>query len=124
MTSPTQRSLKLLRERGYTVQVVERWNSFAHIRQDLFGFIDLVAIRASERGVTAIQTTSGSNVAARMLKIRQEPRAGIWLAAGNRIVIHGWRKAGERGKVKRWECREVPVVFAEHETEATPRVAK
>jgi hypothetical protein len=39
-TSPTQLSLKKLREEGYTVAVVEHWNSFARIRQDLFGFID------------------------------------------------------------------------------------
>ena len=43
-TSPTQLSLKKLREEGYTVAVVEHWNSFARIRQDLFGFIDLLAL--------------------------------------------------------------------------------
>ena len=38
--TPTQRTLKHMRERGYTCQVVEHWNPFARIRQDLYGFID------------------------------------------------------------------------------------
>lgn len=107
MGSPTQRSLELLRKQGYTVGVVEHWNPFARIRQDLFGFIDLVAVRPGVRGVLAVQTTSGGNVSARLAKIRSEARAGIWLAAGNAIVVHGWRKNSKR----RWECREVVVDF-------------
>jgi hypothetical protein len=43
-TSPTQRSLAECRKRGLTVQVVERWNSHARVRVDLFGVIDLVAL--------------------------------------------------------------------------------
>lgn len=113
MSSPTSRSLELMKARGYTVAITERWNPFAKIRQDLFGFIDLVAIRAGERGVTAIQTTSGSNVSARIAKIRAEARAGIWLAAGNHIVVHGWKKAGAKGKRKTWQCREEVINFNE-----------
>ena len=48
-TSPTQLSLKKLREEGYiTIQVVEYWNSFARRRIDLFGFIDILAIKNGE----------------------------------------------------------------------------
>ena len=54
--TPTQRSLKYLREQGYTVAIVERWNAFAKIRQDLFGFIDLLAIKPGE--TLAVQTTA------------------------------------------------------------------
>ena len=43
-SSPTQRSLKLLRDEGYTAQVVERWNPHARVRQDLFGVIDTAAM--------------------------------------------------------------------------------
>ena len=32
--TPTQRSLKYLREQGYTVAITERWNPFARIRQE------------------------------------------------------------------------------------------
>ena len=107
MTSPTQRSKAKLIAEGYTVAITERWNQFAHVRQDLFGFADMVAVRIGTTGVLAVQTTSGSNVSARVEKIRNEPRAGIWLACGNRIEVHGWRKVGPRGKRKTWECRVV-----------------
>lgn len=106
-TSPTQRSLKLLRERGYLVAITERWNQYAHVRQDLFGFIDLLAVRGDY--VLAVQTTSGSNASARLEKINQTPAALLWLSDHRGIVVHAWRKVGERGKRKTWECREIPV---------------
>ena len=64
--SPTQLSLKKLRQEGYTVAIVEHWNAFARIRQDLFGFIDLLALKDKE--VLAVQTTSASNMSARAKK--------------------------------------------------------
>lgn len=103
--TPTQRSLKKLRDDGWTVAITERWNPFAHIRQDLFGFIDLLALSPG-RGILAVQTTSGANVAARIDKIKAEPKAAIFKACGGSVVVHGWRKVGPRGKVKHWECRE------------------
>lgn len=108
MTSPTQRSLKKWRDAGWTCAITERWNQFAKVRQDLFGFADLVVIRPAWR-ITAVQTTSGPNLAARIEKIRQEPKAAIWLAAGGRIIVEGWRKVGPRGKRKTWECREIEI---------------
>ena len=47
MTSPTQRSLAALRERGMLAEVVERWNPYTKTRKDLFGFVDIVAVLAS-----------------------------------------------------------------------------
>ncbi len=103
--SPTQRSLKELRKRGYMVAITEKWNPFAKIRQDLFGFIDLLAIRGNE--VLAVQTTSGTNVAARVAKIVSLQAARLWLESPNRkIVVHGWAKRGPRGKRKEWTVRE------------------
>jgi hypothetical protein len=106
--TPTQRSLAKLKADNWTVAVVEKWNPWARVRSDLFGFADLLAMSPT-RGILAVQTTSGGNVAARIAKIRNEPRAGIWLASGGRIVVHGWRKVGPRGKRKVWECREVEI---------------
>lgn len=104
--TPTQRSLKQLRADGYFVAVVERWNPHVRIRQDLFGFADLLAFRGDE--VLLVQTTSGSNVAARLAKIAALPIATEWANGSNRrIVVHGWRKTGPRGKRKTWQCREV-----------------
>ena len=67
--SPTQRTLEHLRAAGYPlVQVVERWNPRAKVRQDLFGIVDVLAV--NEAGIVAVQTTSASNVAARITKIQ------------------------------------------------------
>lgn len=111
-TSPCQRSLKELRKAGWTCEVTERWNPFAKRRVDLWGFCDVLAMSPT-LGILAVQTTSGPNVSARLEKIKGEPKAAIWLASGGRIVVHGWRKVGARGKRKVWECREVEVTKAE-----------
>ena len=105
MSSPTQRSKAKLQREGYTVAITERWNSFTRTRQDLFGFIDLIALRGNE--TLAVQTTSGSNVSARIDKIKSLQSARVWLESNSRrIVVHGWRKVGARGKRKLWDCRE------------------
>ena len=103
--TPTQRSLKHLRGEGYTVGIVEHWNPFAHIRQDLFGFVDLVALDPKFMQVIFVQTTSGSNVSARVQKIEVNPHYATAKAAGVRVEVHGWSKRGERGKRKTWQLR-------------------
>ena len=106
--SPTQRSLKFLRDSGWTVAIVEKWNQWAKIRQDLFGFADLVSIKAGE-GIVAVQVTTKSNMSARVKKILSEPRALVWVQAGGKIEVHGWAKQGERGKRKKWELTKTEV---------------
>lgn len=108
-TSPTQRALAHYRDQGFTCAIVERWNQYAKVRQDLFGCLDLVAILPSA-GILGIQATSGSNVSARVAKILAEPRAGIWLASGGRIHVIGFSKKGPRGKAKRWTPRVVEIL--------------
>ena len=68
--SPTQRTLKRLRDSGDypLVSIVERWNAFAKIRQDLFGIIDLLAVD-SKGNTVGIQVTSYSNISARVNKM-------------------------------------------------------
>lgn len=100
MSSPTQRSLKLLRERYQLVQVVERWNPHARIRQDLFGIIDILAVGAGE--TVAVQTTSASGVSKRIAKITASEALPFLREAGWRILVHGWRK-NSKG---RWVLRE------------------
>lgn len=102
--TPTQRSLALLRSEGWTVAVVEKWNSHIRIRQDLFGFADLLGFRHGWP-VWLIQTTSGSNAAARRTKIQENPHAQEWLRCGHGIELHSWAKRGERGKRKLWTCK-------------------
>lgn len=101
-TSPTQLSKRHLEADGWTVAIVERWNPHARIRQDLFGFIDLLAIRSGE--TLAVQTTSAPHVAERVTKIGDSPLVGAVREAGWSIVVHGWSK-----KANRWTLREVDV---------------
>lgn len=111
-TSPTQRSLKYLREvKKHEVDICEKWNSYTKTRKDLFGVLDLVSL--GEGFIWGIQTTSGSG-SSRIAKILAEPRAKTWLENGGRIVVHGWSKRGPRGKVKRWSVREVEVTLADY----------
>ena len=88
--SPTQRSLAALREQGWHCEVVEKWNHHARIRQDLFGFADLLALRGAE--IMLVQVTSGSNVAARVRKITEHENLPRVREANMRVVVHGWRK--------------------------------
>ena len=101
--SPTQRSKEHLESQGFTVAIVERWNPFAKIRQDLFGFIDLLAIREGE--TVAVQTTSLSHVAERIDKIANHQNVAAVRGAGWKIIVHGWGK-GSNG---RYRLREVDI---------------
>ena len=107
--TPTQRSLKLLRDDGWTAEVVERWNPHARIRHDLFGVVDILAIRDGE--TLAVQTTSGSCVSARIKKIADSPHIGAIRKAGWSFHVHGWRKVkvNRGGKATRWQPRIVDV---------------
>ena len=98
-TSPTQLSLKLLRDQGYTVAIVEHWNSFARIRQDLFGFIDILALKGKE--VLAVQNTTATNMSARVTKIGNSEYVGVVREAGWTIHVHGWHQDDK----KKWHCK-------------------
>lgn len=86
--------------------IVEKWNPWAKIRQDLWGFGDILCFRGNE--VMIVQTTSGANIAARKEKIAKSQAASLWIEVPTRlIVVHGWSRTGPRGKRKVWTCREV-----------------
>ena len=87
--SPTQRSLEYLREQGYHCEVVEKWNPWRRIRQDLWGWCDILAIRRGE--VLAVQVTS-SGVSSRIKKIQESDTVAKVREAGIRIECHGWTK--------------------------------
>lgn len=98
MSSPTQRTLAALKAGGYTAQVVERWNPHARVRQDLFGFIDVLAIREGE--VLGVQACAGSSASARVKKIEEHEHLPAVRKAGIRIEVHAWRKLKSG-----WACR-------------------
>ncbi len=86
--SPTQKSLKFLRDAGCMCAITEHWNPFAKVRQDLFGIIDILAVSGKE--TLAIQTTTKTNFSARMRKIIDSEATNKLKAAGWRVMVHGW----------------------------------
>jgi hypothetical protein len=97
--TPTQRSLKLLRAEGFTVAIVEKWNPYARVRQDLFGFADIIAVHPGRRKILLVQTTTASNKAARKKKAEGLAAMRAWTEAGGEVELHGWKK-----KAGRWQC--------------------
>lgn len=106
MKGPTERSLKHLRDAGYRADVVEKWIPQARKRKDLFGFIDIMCVGG---GVTlAVQTTSYSNISARVKKMREETPEALQdvLDCGWKVAVHGWKK---NPRSKRWEVKVVEI---------------
>jgi hypothetical protein len=117
--SPTARTQIRLRVEGFLVGNVERWNPYAKVRQDLFGFIDTIAIHKKvgvfqaciDSRPLAVQSTSGANHAARVAKVRkilsESPGLGFYFD----IQVWSWservvrNKDGRKAKVKRWTLR-------------------
>ena len=100
--SPTQLTLRALKRNGYTPEIVERWNPHARVRHDLFGIIDVLALKGDE--TLAVQATSDSNVSARVRKIAESDSIAAVREAGWRVEVWGWKKDGAR-----WVCRKVDV---------------
>lgn len=97
--SPTARTLKFMRDQGYYVWIVEKTIPRTFIKQDAHGWIDIIAHKATGKGVIGIQVTSGSNLAARIHKAAGNGALVAWLLAGNTLRAHGWRKLKGRWAV-------------------------
>jgi hypothetical protein len=98
--SPTQLTLRHLRAEGWPlVEVVEHWNPHARIRQDLFGFIDVIAV--GPQGTLAVQATSATNVSSRVRKIGEHPNVAQVREAGWKILVYGWAKKSGRWTLAR-----------------------
>lgn len=104
--SPTQRTLKWLRDHDYMPGIVERWVPDPKCpgggkRIDLFGFIDIIAIR---NGFCYGVQSCGTDHAAHANKITVEckDQVMIWLScSSNRLVLMSWRKVKVRRGGKR-----------------------
>jgi hypothetical protein len=103
--SPTQRTLKRLREKEEypLVTIVERWNAFAKIRQDLFGIIDILAIDTKGNTV-GLQVTSYSNISARVKKMENSDAISHLRDANWVLLVEGWHK-----KDNKWVSRIVDI---------------
>lgn len=107
--SPTARTQKFLKDRGWLVGITEKFVRFpppGH-RVDLFGFVDLLAIR-QELSVY-IQACAGASHAARVAKVKANPNLPVILGEGytstRQVWVVSWRKSGLRGKRKTWQPR-------------------
>ena len=100
--SPTSRSLKALRNDGWTVDIVERWIPGARIRKDLFNMADLLAIKSGRKPLL-VQVTS-SRVAERVRKIQASEIHGLVTEIFD-IEVHGWTKRANG----RYKCRIVSI---------------
>lgn len=97
--TPTECTIKRLRKEGYTTAIVEKWIPKTKRRKDLYGCIDITAIRSNQSGVFGIQATSRGHVSDRVKKALAIPALKIWLQAGNRFEVWGWKKKGARYQV-------------------------
>jgi len=113
--------------------VVEKFNQFAGpygVRQDLFGFIDIICMCPEEKyivtdaqdpnvagvhfyhGIVAVQSF-GQDWSGHVKKLKEErdEEMGLWLTCGGRLELWGWRKLkvvkkdGTKGKAMRWHPR-------------------
>jgi hypothetical protein len=100
--SPTQLTLEKLRADGWLAEVVEKWIPGANIRKDLWGFVDILALRDDE--ILAVQATSYSNVSARVNKITDHENLPAVRLANIQIQVWGWRKVDNR-----WAARIVDI---------------
>ena len=102
--TPTARTLAHLRADGWIAGVVERYSHYKRRRLDLFGWIDLIAVRGPE--TIGVQATTSDNLAARIAKARALPEFAVWHQPPHRrAVFYGWSKRGATGKRKLWTAR-------------------
>jgi hypothetical protein len=107
--TPTQRTLKALRGQGRICGIVERFNPYGGkhgVRQDLFGFIDIIALDPV-LGVVGVQSCGEafSGHVKKMTELRHyEMKA--WLRHA-KVELWGWRKVVlKRGSASvRWKPR-------------------
>jgi len=91
--NPTTLSVRELRRLGYTCEVVERYNSFTKRKNDLFGFIDILAVK--DKKVIGIQATSRSNISTRLNKIVESELYPL-IKYGIHVLVWGWYKDKNR----------------------------
>ena len=119
--SPSQRTLKAMREQGRIVDIVERFISQAGsfgIRKDFLGFVDMIALDPVD-GIIAIQSC-GQDFSGHVNKLLNERNENVyeWLKHG-KCEIWAWRKtkyrlaSGGYGKAMRWNPRVADVTLDE-----------
>ena len=122
--SPTERTKKYLKEKGFVHGVVEKWIDYHKprwakgppgIRQDFLNIIDLIYCDHS-RGVVGAQICAGSgfSVHLKKLTVDEQENTAAWLKTpGAFLEIWSWRKLLEKrgGKRRVWVPRIVEITL-------------
>lgn len=130
---PVQRTLKALRDEGWTADVAEKWIALpgkdrCHacgqprprpgfppgIRRDLHGFVDVDAFHPT-KGKLYVQASDDAGGIAKHVEKLSDPviaeKIRDALRAGIRVEIHGWGMRGPRGGRKIWTRRRIKFVL-------------
>jgi len=115
-TTPTQRTLALLKKQGMTAGIVEKWIQFGPKdprrawapgqRQDYLGIIDIIAV--DSENTWGIQCCAGSGFSSHYQKLMDSETTWKWLSCPHRkLFIYAWRKLKKvrGGKAMKWEPR-------------------
>jgi len=119
--SPTQRTLRALRNEGRICDIAEKWiatpySKIPGFRKDLFGFIDIVAL-CPEKGILAIQSCgqSWSQHVGKIMDSEATVNVIEWLKCGGSFQLWGWRKVKMKrgGKAMVWRPRMANIILEE-----------
>lgn len=101
--SAMERTLYRLRNAEWTAQKVEYWNDYARRRIDLFGSIDVVAVREG-RPILAVQVCLQNDYHKNRDKSLDNDTLKLWVTAGGVFEVWAWskRKVKRGGKAHRW----------------------
>lgn len=87
-------TIKFLKNKGYVVERVERYNAFTRKRHDAFGIIDYIALKEGE--ILGVQSTGVNGKSIHKKTILSHKLTKTWLEAGGKLLLICWRKRGYR----------------------------
>ena len=108
--SSVMRTLKRLRDDGWLCAVVEHLNPHVKIRQDLFGIVDILALKPGE-GTLAVQVCQGKDKIEHVYKVEMNPKLDTLVGAGWNVEIWAWtpHKIKRGGNLFRHDIEVVPM---------------
>lgn len=109
---PTQRTIAWCKRNDMKPGNVQRYIAKIKRFQDLFGFIDIIALPAVGK-LVAIQATSGTNHASRVKKVRTFVELRHLLNCGVRVEVHSWTKKKRGYEKPTWVLRRTVFAYGE-----------
>lgn len=108
-----------LRKDHWLVGITEHYNFYGKVRQDLFGFADLLCIKPPD--TLAVQITDSGGNAQHIRDVIASVPAKVFLLAGNKIEIWAWRELikknldGSKSKRCKWKEKITKIVYEDIE---------